>query len=267
VERDAAPDVDPRGIGFLRGLLDRAGLHGERYRAGPLARRYPSVLRHLRASTVDEAEARLAHDPAMLHRIVELLLLGVTEFFRDPPLFDHVREIVLPSMLSRAASPRIWSVGCSDGSELTSVAILLQEAGGLERAELLGTDCRPEAIRRAARGWYSREALRRVPQAVRERSFLERRGGYELRDRLRARLAWRLADALDRTEAGPWDLILCRNVAMYLDPATAAALWNSLIASLRPGGWLITGHAERRDDRRVAAIRPSIHRRTEPDGA
>jgi len=68
---------------------------------------------------------------------------------------------------------------------------------------------------------------------------------YRLQRALRAAVRWRCGDALAAPEPGPWDLVLCRNVAIYLQPESAAVLWPSLATVLRPGGALVLGKAER----------------------
>src|SRR5690606_38568523 len=106
------------------------------YRSRPLERRLGACLRSLRVGSEDEAKALIAARPELLNRILSTLLIGVTEFFRDPLVFASLREIVVPELGRRTSAPRVLSVGCANGAELYSVAILLAEAGLLEGAAL-----------------------------------------------------------------------------------------------------------------------------------
>lgn len=229
---------------FLAGLFAQAGLPLDRYRTGALLRRVPACLRFLGVRSLTEAASRLATRPALVWPLLDVVLLGVTQFCRDAAVFGALRERHLPHLLARQPHPRIWSAGCSEGQELYSVAACLAEHDALERCELLGTDCRPEAIARARAGEYAAGAVDQLPPAWSRTLFFPFRNSARIHPRLRTAVAWRVADLLAGAEQGPWDLIFCRNLAIYLEPAESAALWRRLAAQLAPGGLLVTGKAE-----------------------
>lgn len=297
----AAPEPQDE---FLAWVLGRAGLAPELYRSGPLLRRLPACLRALRARSRQKAREVLEERADLLPAAISSLLIGVTEFFRDPAVFENLRTQVLPELARRPGPLRIWSAACSSGAELYSVAILLAEAGLLERCFLLGTDCRTDAIEEARAACYSEASLRLIEPALRRR-YLERACGdpwqnetpdcgrppslrrlcgrrrgmrpgrrasrtpHERRvarsprvpafqawsemgggywrpvEVLRRRVHWKLADLLADVEDGPWDVILWRNVAIYVNPEPAAAVWGRLASVLAPGGVLVAGKAER----------------------
>jgi len=229
---------------FLRALLAHAGLRLGEYRASALLRRIPACLRRLRVDSLDTASRRLADRPALAGQLLDIVLLGVTEFCRDPAVFAHLRTQVLPPLARHPGAPRIWSAACSEGQELYSVAACLAELDLLERCELLGTDCRPEAIARARAGEYALEAAAKPPALWQRPHLLPAAGRARIHPRLRTAVTWRVADLLAAVERGPWDLILCRNVAIYLEPPVAAGLWRRLASQLAPGGFLVTGKTE-----------------------
>ena len=123
--------------------------------------------------------------------------------------------------------------------------MLLAEAGLLPGARLLGIDCRADAVTAARIGWYDEPALTGVDGDARARYLTETAGGWQVAGQLRRRTRWVQADATRRVPAGPWDMILCRNLAIYLTPAASAALFTRLAAALVPGGHLVVGKAER----------------------
>lgn len=169
---------------------------------------------------------------------------------------------LLPQLLARPDGPRIWSVGCSDGAELYSLAMLLEARGGLRRASLLGTDCRADAIARAIQGSFELSAIKNVPAEFRGRYLLFHDARWRVHPRLRAATEWRNANVLATTEAVSWDLILCRNLAIYLNPPAVARLWGSLAQCLCPGGFLMLGKAERPyGTRGLSQIAPGIYQR------
>jgi chemotaxis protein methyltransferase CheR len=258
-ELDAAFDEDERF--FLQWLFRQGGLDVSRYRAETLARRLPALLRRLRVADVDLARAALEHDPHLIQDALSSMLIGVTSFFRDAGVFDELAGRVLPDLLSRRAHVahrplRVWSAGCSEGQELYSVAMLLMELGAHNDVELLGTDCRPDATRVAGQGIYQEPAVRMLsterlhlhldplPDAA-TRGPVQTKRQWRIKEALRSMTRWRTADLTSMDEPGPWDLILCRNAAMYLRGDTAANLWSRLASALAPGGYMVLGRAER----------------------
>lgn len=247
---------------FLDWLLDRAGVSLSHYRPESLARRVPACLRVLRAKSTAHGREIVERNSGLAGHAIGAVLIGVTSFFRDPRVFEDLDHHVLPDISDRA-DPRIWSVGCSDGMELYSVAMQLAERRVLHRCKLLGTDCRLSATRTAAAGVYPEQAVREVPDKLCERYFdASAPNTYSIHETLRAQLQWRTADVMRTPEPGTWDLILCRNMAMYMRGGTVARLWDILQNALRPGGYLVLGKAERPGGaNRMSVIAPCIFRR------
>lgn len=261
-----APATDPETREFIHRVLACSGLDPAFYRIEPLARRIPACLRALRVRGLDDARRRIERDARMRSLALATLVIGVTEFFRDPAVFDFLHDHVIPEAGRRADRLRIWSAGCSDGAELYSSAMLLAELGLLDRSELLGTDCRPEAVAAAREGWYDESRVKGLRPDRVKRFFSRWQHRLRATGILRAAARWEIADLLDDNRkriVGDWDMILCRNVAIYLEPAAATAMWCSLAQRLRPEGVLVVGKAERPDAatglRRLA---PCIYRRT-----
>jgi chemotaxis methyl-accepting protein methylase len=169
---------------------------------------------------------------------------------------------ILPRYANLTRGPAIWSLGCSEGQEVYSIAMLLAQNGMLARALLLGTDCRPDAIRAARAGQFEVGALKGVPADMILRYFREEANHYVVRPELKERIAWRVGNCLAISEPGPWDMIFCRNLAIYLSPQSSSALWAGLENSLRPGGYLVTGKAERPlSCRYLSAVAPCVYKR------
>ena len=194
-----------------------------------------------------EARSRLQREPERVAAALSAVLIGVTDFFRDPQVFAYLDDVVLPKLSAGGRPLRVWSAGCADGAELYSMAILLAHRGLLDGSTLLGTDCRQEGIRKAERGWFDRSQVAHLPVPLRETFFAAEAGGWRVCNRLRQAVCWKQGNILSDqpTDAASWDLILCRNVAIYLEPAASALLWSRLLRALRVGGVLVVGTAER----------------------
>lgn len=247
---------------FLRWLFQQAGLDCGDYKTETLRRRVPSCLRALRAASLSDARQILQRNPALVKIAINSLVIGVTSFFRDSNVFDTLAKHILPELTSRGSDTRIWSVGCSDGAELYSVAMLLAERETLHRCYLLGTDCRPDAIKRASDGIYDSDAVKNVPDPFIEKYLVRDGGKSRIVPWMRTVVQWRSANVLEVQEPGGWDMILCRNLAIYLRADAAGKLWQKLLGSLRPGGVLVLGKAERpQPAESVSVIGPSVFRR------
>jgi chemotaxis methyl-accepting protein methylase len=231
---------------FVRSVIAEACVDLSTYRLTPFRRRLAACLRALRVPTIEAAEGLLAQHPSLRLLALDALLIGVTKFFRDSDVFDQLRRRWLPQMLDACREPRVWSVGASDGAELYSVASLLAERGALGLSQLRGSDCRAAAIDLARRARYSAASLSDVPDDLRSSCFRPDGGAMVPSEMLAcANIEWRVEDALACQEKAAWDLILCRNMAIYLESSSQVKLWSVLTAALKPGGIMVVGKAER----------------------
>lgn len=229
---------------FASWILQLAGLAVEGYRGEPLARRLTACLRALHVNTEEQARHILEQKPELLPTAINAMLIGVTGFFRDSPVFEILRTEVLPKLAALHRPLRVWSAGCSSGEELYSVAILLARMGLLEDSFLLGTDCRHGAIEQAKQALYSSHDLRNIEPSPRQQYFEQADKLWRPIGPLRRQVHWKVSDLGRCVEKGPWDLILWRNMAIYLRPPTATAIWQGLASVLAPEGVLVVGKAE-----------------------
>ena len=246
---------------FLREVVALAGLDPARYRMAPLLRRLPSCLRTLRVASVQDARQRLQADEHQVRVALGSLLIGTTAFFRDPAVFRHLELSVIPDLLKRHPKPRVWSAACSDGAELHSIAMLLADQGALAPGHLLGTDYRARAIEAATDASYPAEAAMGVPGHLAARFLVPEGNSVRVATAIRQALYWERRDVFENTGTlAPWDLILCRNLAIYLSPSAVESLWKHLAASLAPGGILVVGKAEKPRIARLQRLAPCIYR-------
>lgn len=231
---------------FIQWLFTRSGLEASRYRSRPLHRRLAACLRAIHARSTDEAREMLEREPDLLGPAVDALLLGVTEFFRDQPVFDALGPL-LPRLAAQPGGLSVWSAACSDGSELYSIAILLAELGLLGGSKLYGTDCRSPAIAAARSACYPPSSVARLPRVLRDRYFEPANGRFRVIAPLRSRASFEAQDVFQNRQRLKWDVILWRNMAIYLRPLEARRIWRQLTDRLRPEGIVVTGKAERPD--------------------
>lgn len=230
---------------LLAFILRQSGLAAEGYQAKPLNRRFSACLRALKAPSEAAGLMALERKSELVGVSLSALLIGVSGFFRDAAVFDHLRQWVLPQALANKGVLRVYSAGCSAGHELYSVAMILDEIGGLEVSHLLGVDCRHDAIDQARTGAFAISDVKDLGETRQQRYFRLEGGRALISSRLREKPAWRVADFGVFRDAQAWDLILFRNVAIYLEADYAHRVWHWLDQQLKPGGFVVIGSAER----------------------
>jgi chemotaxis methyl-accepting protein methylase len=233
--------IDP----FVVWLFERFGLDAAAYDPRSLRRRLPACLRALAVETPAAGRARLEDDPTRLPAALRAMLVGVSGFFRDKTVFRGLGEQVLPALGAPRSGLRVCALGASEGQELYSVAMLLADAGRLDGSDLLGVDVRPDAIAFASAGSYSTEQLAGLSPEILDRHFVPTATGACLRSAVRARTRWLAGTIFAPPEDGPWDLVLFRNVGIYLSVAAHGRAWAAIRERLAPGGVVVTGTAER----------------------
>lgn len=247
---------------LMEWMLRRAGLQPAAYRTSAIQRRVPACLRQLRVSSVHSARKLLEKKPELLPHVLNTVLVGVSEFFRDRPVFDYLAEAVLPELLKTRDGLKVCGAGVSGGQEMYSIAILLAEAGVLAQSTLLGVDCRVDAIRSARKGHFKSDDLAGVTPERRERFFQRVEGKWEAIPVLKKRIQWQMQDLLGLDTGGVCDLILFRNVAIYLNNGHGAMAWTRICDQLAPGGYLVTGKAEKPPaSLPLTRVVPSIYRK------
>jgi chemotaxis protein methyltransferase CheR len=195
---------------------------------------------------VDERQAMLA-----------ALTTNVTRFFREPHHFDYLRKLMpdLAARAKRGGRVRVWSAGCSSGEEPYSIALtilaMLPNANELD-VKILATDIDPVILAKAKDGVYGREALEPVPAELRKYfEGVEANRKFSPVSEVREMIAFRELNLI-----GQWpmtqkfDVIFCRNVAIYFDEPTQDKLFGRYAEALNPDGRLYIGHSERVNDTR-----------------
>jgi chemotaxis protein methyltransferase CheR len=191
---------------------------------------------------------------ALERRIVDAITTNETLFFRDTAPFDLLRHKLVPELIDRrtktgSARIRIWSAACSTGQEIYSIAMLLKELlGDPDRygVRLVGTDISNHAVARASRGLYNpTEIARGLSEPLRDRYFAQTKDGWQIRDEIRAMAAFKHQNLMgDLVPLGKFDVIFCRNVAIYFSEADRISLFRRLERALEPNGYLVIGAME-----------------------
>jgi len=236
------------------------GLHVRPQDYGNFSQKIWSRVYGLHLSSLEEYYHLLSADDAKSRaewgELMPLLTTTETYFFRDRGQFKLLREALLPELIEARRSSkilRLWSAGCSTGEEPYSLSILLRQLlpdWDTWQIQILGTDVNEVALRQARKGLYSPWSFRMVDPSV-QRDFFHPQGQYwQIDPQIQRPVTFfklnlvgdNCANAIQNF--GKVDLILCRNVFVYFEKPYIVQVLRKFYQSLKPGGYLITAHAE-----------------------
>ena len=186
-----------------------------------------------------------------LERLTTDMLIGVTRFFRDPEAFEVVKQNVFPTFFAsgRKDPLRIWVPACSTGQEAYSLAMAVTEFGeqhgGMARElQIFATDLSASRIDTARAGLYPESLVQDIGAKRLRRFFVEEEGGYRICKELRGQIVFARHNLLSDPPFARMNLISCRNVLIYLEPAIQKRLLTTLHYALKTDGFLLLGTSE-----------------------
>jgi chemotaxis protein methyltransferase CheR len=246
--------VTPEDFDYLRQLLrERSGLVLSAEKQYLAESRLLPVARKHGVSTLAELVGKLkTHPLPLIVEVVEAMTTNETFFFRDKLPFEHFRDTIMPALMAARAREkriRIWCTAASTGQEPYSLAMILQEMGAQLagfRVEILATDLSGEVLERAKTGVYSQfEVQRGLPIQQLVQFFVRTGDRWQIAPELRAMVQFRPLNLLnDFSPLGPFDVVFCRNVLIYLDQPTKIGVLNRLARQMPADGFLALGAAE-----------------------
>jgi chemotaxis protein methyltransferase CheR len=236
------------------------GVHLDETKGYLLESRLAPLMQETGSGSFSELHRKARSDPsrAIPRKIVDAVTTGETSFFRDGSPFDLLQFKLLPELIDRrkaATLPnmpitlRIWSAACSSGQEVYTTAIILKETlGNLGKynIHLLGTDISDQAVASASYGSFSASEVDRglTPERL-QRHFQRVLNGWKIQDELRAIASFRKLNLIeDFSSLGRFDIIFCRNVAIYFTEPDRVRLFSRLGDALAADGALIIGSTE-----------------------
>lgn len=222
--------------------------------------RLAPLLREMKVASLGELYSRVKSDPtqALKRRVIDAITTNETSFFRDTSPFELLQHKIVPDLVDkrtrsnpngRSIPIRIWSAACSTGQEVYSTAIVLKELlMDLNRYDIriLGTDISDKAIAAASYGQYSKMEMDRGMALDKiAKYFALTSQKWKIRDELRALATFKTMNLLEPfTMPGKFDIVFCRNVAIYFSEQDKLRLFRSIANVMAPDGYLIIGSTE-----------------------
>lgn len=184
--------------------------------------------------------------------LVNKLTTNHTYFMREVQHFDFLRDVMLPHIerTVKDRDARIWCAASSSGEEPYTIAMIIDEYFGSKKNQwdlrILATDLSTDILKKAQKATYSAEALKNVPINWKTKYFTRNADGtYTVVDRIKKQVIFKQFNLMDKiVYKKPYDIIFCRNVMIYFDTPTKNALVERFYDCMKPGGYLLIGHAE-----------------------
>ncbi len=236
---------------ILHLLRDQFGIDFSLYKTTTVSRRIQRRAGLLFIDDIKTYADQLEHDPEELNALYQDLLIGVTQFFRDPEAFALIEREVIPALLDNAAPGddlRVWVAGCATGEEAYSVAMLFHEqikARDLSvNLKVLATDVHPSSLEIASAGVYGEDQLGNVSPSRLERYFQRRAGGYQVTAELRQLIIFARHNVTKDAPFTKMNFISCRNMLIYFQPPAQRSVLSLFHFGLVPNGVLFLGASE-----------------------
>ncbi len=245
---------------FLKWALPRMGLRWPGFHRvrRQVCKRLDRRVRALGLGDLAAYRAYLESHPDEWRLLDGLCRIPISRFFRDPDVFGRLGRAVMPE-LARAASVRgetrlrCWSAGCASGEEPYGVALLWAFEAAARSPPLdldvVATDTEPHLLERARAAQYPASSLKDLPPGWRQQAFTPSEGQFKLRSEYRRCVSLLRQDVREEAPQGPFDLVLCRNLAFtyFAEPVQRRVL-EAIMGALVPGGALVIGANERLPD-------------------
>ncbi len=238
---------------FITFIREEKGLDLTFYRSTFLLRRLKARMWSCNIGSITNYLEKIKGDFKEWDKLLEVLSINVSEFFRDKEVFDYFSHVCLKELVSRKRTQRVkmirfWSAGCSLGEEPYSLAILLCESVKDKQDyffKIYATDIDVKSLEKAKKGIFQESSLKNVSSDFRERYFIKvREDTWMIKDEVKRMVNFRQHNLFDKPLFKYFDVVFCRNVRIYFDNRQSEkVLWN-IYNTLSKGGYLVLGKVE-----------------------
>lgn len=195
----------------------------------------------------------LDSEPSEFNTLFNHITIKVSEFFRDPEVFQRIENYVIPMTIRRltikgSKTLRIWSCGCAKGEEPFSVAILIhkrfKELDENFNVKIFATDIDESAVNASRKGVFVEDSLKNVDPIMRSQFFKKANMTFQIIPKIRNLVTFGVHDIVSHIHLSNMDIILCRNLLIYFEKDLQEKVFEKFYYSLKPGGFIVLGKSE-----------------------
>ena len=231
-------------IQFEQWVLKEFGINLSAYKSNQLHRRILSLMSRVGVNTVDEYIALLKRDPNQRQKFLDFITINVTEFFRNPEIFDDLKGKLQSELLPYSKNLKIWSAACSIGAEPYSIAMILDSLSPMSRHTILATDIDSTILEKAKKGEYVYSEVKNVKKEYMDKYFKLIGDKYIIDSKIKNMVTFKKHDLILEKYENNFDLIVCRNVVIYFNQDVKNEIYKKFSSSLKKGGLLFVGATE-----------------------
>ena len=246
----AEEDVPDGFPAVARYVEEHLGFATSHYNDSYLQRRIQSRIRRTQTDGYRAYLRVLRQDDSEGGALLDALSINVTGFFRNPEVWDGVREI-LRELTDGQRSVRVWSAACADGREPYSIAMVALDDPAIDadKISIRGTDMNEQALVQAERGVYESNHTSDLDEQLQYLahypSYVDRTGDtFEVNDEVKRKVTFEKHDLIRDPTASRFELVVCRNLFIYIDVEFKKPVVDTISEALRPNGYFVIGKAE-----------------------
>ena len=214
------------------------------YKRPQMERRINSFMRTAQCADYKSFVSLLVADAGIRHKFIEFITINVSEFFRNPDHWKVLEEDIIPLLIKQRPLLKVWSAGCSTGEEAYSLAMLFKEKYPGHVKKIKATDLDQKVLEKAMRALYTNKVVKTLPSIYFHRYMQPEGENFKVADEITEMVEFARHDLLRDPYENDYDLILCRNVFIYLTEDSKQSLYRKFSASLHQGGVLFIGSTE-----------------------
>lgn len=229
---------------FKESILKKTGINLSLYKEKQMKRRLESLAsKHGFKNFADYFNA-IDKDKDAFNEFINYMTINVSEFYRNPEQWQILEKEIIPFLLEKNKTLKIWSAACSTGEEPYSLVMLLSKFMPLKNITINATDLDDEAMRKAKIGLYVEKSLKNLPKEFVDNFFTKEGNFYGIKNEIKERVQFKKHNLLKDAYIDGCDMIVCRNVMIYFTEEAKAEIYKKFSDSLKPHGRLFVGSTE-----------------------
>ncbi len=230
--------------GFKQKVYRKTGIDLSLYKERQMKRRIDSLIRRCGKASYDEYFALIDKDHDKFDEFINYLTINVSEFYRNGSQWEMLKNELIPYLMERNSSIKVWSAACSTGEEPYTLVMTLSNFYPLSKIKVLAADIDMGAINKAKVGMYTEKSIQNVPPEFKRKYFTQVGQSYKISDDIKRCVDFKQMNLLSDPYPKGFDLIICRNVMIYFTDEAKDEMYQKFSDSLVEGGVLFVGSTE-----------------------
>lgn len=249
---------------FIQSFYKLTGIDLSKYKESQMKRRLTSLYEKRGYQSFQSFFEHVKQNSDLLKELLDKMTINVSEFYRNAPRWDILRQQILPELVKSKLKLNTWSAACSTGEEPYTLAMILSLFLPLSNLNILATDIDEKALLHAKQAKYLDRSLQELPHDLRDKWFIHDNGWYYLKDELKKAIHFKRFNLLNDEFPQGMDMIVCRNVLIYFTEDAKRVLYRKFAEALSHEGILFVGSTEqifRPEEFGLKLVSPFFYRR------